>query len=69
MSKKSKRKTPNTQRQDGSLKVWQDERNGYFWLAVDVHKGRVTKRVRGPVAREINVAQEFLRDNLKDGRV
>lgn len=55
-------------RQPGSLKVWYNEQEGTFWHAVDVHQGRVTRRVRGPEGISIEHANTLLNDALK-GRV
>ena len=65
MSKPNSVKRSNQKRQPRSMKVWQDETNGYVWESVHVHHGRVTTMVRGPLGKQLNVAHEFLKAVLK----
>ena len=65
MSKPKSVKQRNQKRQLGSMKVWQDETNGYVWESVNVHHGRVTTMVRGPLGKTLDVAHEFLKAALK----
>lgn len=58
----------NTKRQPGSLKLW-EEPNGYVHETVIVHKGRVSKQVVGPQGKVFDVAHEFMKSALKEGRL
>lgn len=67
MTKRPKAHHKNRQRQKGSLKVWYNEVNKTVWESVVVHHGRVTRAVRGPEAKQLEVAHERLSDWLKIG--
>lgn len=56
----------NIQRQPGSLKLWSDQA-GYLYETVSVHKGRVTRKVAGPLGKTFDVAHDFMKSALKEG--
>lgn len=58
------RNQPNQKRQPGSLKVWHEPNSNTVWVSADVHNGRVTRRVRGPQARDMQTALDLIKSNL-----
>lgn len=60
-----KKSHKNVKRQAGSLKVWYNEQNGFVHEAVNVHHGRVTRKLIGPEGKTLDVAHEFFKLELK----
>lgn len=59
-----KKSHKNVKRQPGSLKVWLSADN-YVHETVNVHHGRVTRRLVGPQGKTLDVAHEFFKEELK----
>lgn len=51
-------------RQPGSLKIWWNEKDNSVWASVDVHYGRVTRRIRGREAPDMEAAIDALTEYL-----
>lgn len=62
-----KKSHKNVKRQDGSLKVWLNETNQFVHETVNVHHGRVTRKLIGPEGKTLDVAHEFFKADLKRG--
>lgn len=60
-----KKNHQNTKRQADSLKVWYNEKTGMVHETVNVHHGRVTRRLVGPEGKTLDVAHEFFKLELK----
>lgn len=53
------RRNPPTVR-PGSLRYWHNPHNNTVWASVEVHAGRLTKRILGPEARDPGTAVDML---------